>query len=62
VFVLVIVQNLLGGWGLDIPLVGALHGLNALALFAAALYAGRRLRASAPVAVEQVQARAATPV
>ena len=63
VFVLVIVQNLLGGWGLDIPLVGALHGLNALALFGAAIYAGRRLRASAAAAaVDEEHARAATPV
>ena len=62
VFVLVIVQTQLGGLGHDFPLVGALHGLNALALFGVAIYAGRRVRAAAPAAVEHEQAQAATPV
>jgi len=62
VFVLVIVQGQLGGLGHDFPLAGALHGLNALALFGAALYAGRRLRAAATVGVEQPKARTAAPV
>jgi len=62
VFVLVIVQGQLGGLGHDFPLAGALHGLNALALFGASIYAGRRLRAAAAVGIEQPQARAATPV
>ena len=62
VFVLVIVQGLLGGLGHDFTLAGALHGLNALALFAAAIYAGRRLRAATAAAVEQPEARTATPV
>ena len=44
------------------PLAGALHGLNALALFGAAIYAGRRLRAAAAVGVEQPEARTAAPV
>jgi hypothetical protein len=44
VFVLTVVQGQLGFLGHEIPAVGALHGLNALALFAAALYAGRRIR------------------
>jgi hypothetical protein len=61
VFVLVIVQTQLGGLGHDFPLVGALHGLNALVLFGAAIYAGRRLQAAA-VDVEQPTAHAATPV
>jgi hypothetical protein len=62
VFVLVIVQTQLGGLGHDFPLAGALHGLNALALFGAAIYAGRRPRAAAAVDVEQPKAHAATPV
>jgi hypothetical protein len=62
VFVLVIVQTQLGGLGHDFPRVGALHGLNALALFGVSIYAGRRLRAAAAVDVEQPKAHAATPV
>ena len=62
VFVLVIVQTQLGGLGHDFPLAGALHGLNALALFGVALFAGRRLRAATAAAVEQPEARTAAPV
>ena len=62
VFVLVIVQGQLGGLGHDFPLAGALHGLNALALFGGAIYTGRRLRAAAAAGVEQPEARTATPV
>jgi len=62
VFVLVIVQTQLGGLGHYFPLAGALHGLNALALFGVALYAGRRLRAATAAAVEQPEARTAAPV
>ena len=62
VFVLVIVQTQLGGLGHDFPLAGALHGLNALALFGVVLYAGRRLRAATAAAVEQPEARTAAPV
>jgi heme A synthase len=62
VFVLVAVQVLLGTFGHHFTLSGALHGLNALALFAAALYAGRRLRTAAAAAVEQSEARTAAPV
>jgi hypothetical protein len=62
VFVLVIVQTQLGGLGHDFPLAGALHGLNALALFGTSIYAGRRLRAATAAAVEQPEARTATPV
>jgi hypothetical protein len=62
VFVLVVVQGQLGGLGHDFPLAGALHGLNALALFGAAIYAGRRLRAAAAVGVEQPKAPTAAPV
>ena len=42
VFALTVVQGQLGFLGQDIPAVGALHGLNALALFTAALVAARR--------------------
>jgi hypothetical protein len=62
VFVLVVVQSQLGGLGHDFPLAGALHGLNALALFGVALYAGRRLRAVTAAAVEEPEARTAAPV
>jgi hypothetical protein len=62
VFVLVVLQGQLGFLGHEFPLSGALHGLNALALFGVALYAGRRLRAATPAAVEHEQARTATPV
>jgi hypothetical protein len=63
VFVLVVVQGQLGFLGHDFPLAGALHGLNALALFGAAIYTGSRLRAAeAAVAVEQPEARNAAPV
>jgi hypothetical protein len=62
VFVLVIVQGLLGGVAHNFTLAAALHGLNALALFASALYAGRRLRAATAAVLEQPEARTATPV
>lgn len=48
VFVLVVAQGQIGFLGHEFPLAGALHGLNALALFAAALYTARRLRTAAP--------------
>ncbi len=60
VFVLAIVQGQLGFLGHEIPVAGALHGLNALALFLGALYAGRRIRTAASTRVmaadEQVTA------
>ena len=63
VFALVVVQGQLGFLGHEFPVGGALHGLNALALFGVALYAGRRLpAAAAPAAVDEEHARAATPV
>ena len=61
-FLLVVVQGQLGELGHDLPLAGALHGLNALALFGAAIYAGRRLRAATAAAAEQPEARTAAPV
>jgi len=47
VFALVVAQGQIGFLGHEFPLVGALHGLNALVLFGVALYTGRRIR-SAP--------------
>ena len=47
VFVLVGVQATLGFSASDLPALGALHGLNALLLFATALFAGRRARVPA---------------
>lgn len=48
VFVLVVLQGQLGYLGHEIPAIGAVHGLNALALFGTALYAGRRVRTAPP--------------
>ena len=48
VFVLTVVQGQLGYLGHDFTAAAAVHGLNALALFGAAIYAGRRLRTAAP--------------
>ena len=62
VLALVVVQGLLGILGHEFTAAAAVHGLNALALFGVALYAGRRLRAATAAAVEQPEARIATPV
>ena len=48
VLLLVFVQINLGFAGPDLPALGALHGLNALALFSVAFYTGCRARAGAP--------------
>jgi hypothetical protein len=62
VFVLVVAQGQIGFLGHEFPLAGLLHGLNALALFAVALYAARRLRVTSAAEVEEPMPRAATPV
>ncbi|WP_203704517.1 hypothetical protein [Asanoa iriomotensis] len=49
VVMLAVVQGQLGYLGHDLPAAGALHGLNAIVLFLAALHAGRRVRAVAGV-------------
>ena len=56
VLVLVITQGQIGFLGHEFALAGALHGLNALALFGVALYTGRRIRTAAPngVAAEEL--------
>ena len=46
VFVLTVLQGQLGFLGHEIPGIGALHGLNALILFATALYAARGVQIS----------------
>jgi hypothetical protein len=62
VLALVVAQGQIGFLGHEFPLAGALHGLNALLLFATALYSGRRLRAATAVGVERPEARTAAPV
>jgi hypothetical protein len=57
---LVVLQVLLGGFGHGIPVLGALHGLNALALFAAALYTARRVRSVAPDPAAESKAHVTT--
>ena len=62
VFVLVVAQGQIGYLGHEFPLAGALHGLNALALFGVAIYTGRRVgagqRSDVSSAEERVQAPA----
>lgn len=49
VAVLLIIQVALGVYGHGLPALGLLHGLNAIALFAAAAYAGQRARRTTTV-------------
>jgi hypothetical protein len=59
----VVAQGQIGYLGHEFPFAGALHGLNALALFGAALYTGRRIRtAASSVVEEQPGVQAAAPV
>ena len=62
VLVLVIAQGQIGYLGHEFPLAGALHGLNALALFGAALYTGRRMRTAARSGDVAAEERVAAPV
>ena len=48
VLLLTVAQGQIGFLGHEFPLAGALHGLNALALFGVALYTGRRIRSAPP--------------
>jgi heme A synthase len=57
VLLLVVVQVSLGLLGHTIPVLGALHGLNALLLFSSAIYAARRGR---DVPSDEREARLAT--
>lgn len=63
VLLLVVVQVVLGIAGHGVPALGGLHGLNALLLFLAALYAGRRAGAAgaATSAATEPPARAEAP-
>jgi hypothetical protein len=62
VLALVAVQAELGFLAHEIAAVGLLHGLNAMALFVTALYAGRRMRTAAASKVSLPQERVATPI
>jgi len=52
ILLLVVIQVLLGLFSSGIPQLAILHGANALALFAAAVYAGRRVGAHSQVPAE----------
>lgn len=52
VLVLVVLQIVLGLMGPSVPIMGALHGLNALLLFSAAIYTARLGRTAAAPAAE----------
>jgi hypothetical protein len=60
VFLLVVVQILLGGFAHAVPALGAMHGLNALLLFTAALHTARRGRVVAATPAGEAQARHTT--
>jgi hypothetical protein len=60
VLLFVVLQVALGLLGHGVPALGALHGLNALVLFSAAIYAARRARAVAASPVVEPQERIAT--
>jgi hypothetical protein len=62
VLLLTVAQGQIGFLGHEFPLAGALHGLNALALFGAALYTGRRIRTAARSGNAAVEERVAAPV
>ena len=61
VFLLVIIQPNLGFAGHDIPALGALHGLNAMLLFAAALHTARRQRRMVASQTAEAHERLETP-
>ena len=62
VMLLVVVQVGLGLSADAAPALGALHGLNALMLFTAAIYAGVRVGRAAARSATQTRERQATPV
>jgi heme A synthase len=61
VVLLVVIQITLGMSGKSIPALGALHGLNALLLFSAAIHTGRRTRAVAAAPAAESLERVETP-
>lgn len=52
VLLVVVIQVLLGLFSHELPQLGMLHGVNALILFATALYAGRRVNSRTEVDAE----------
>jgi hypothetical protein len=58
----VVVQVMLGYSLADVPALGAVHGINALLLFTAALITARRARVRRPAADDVAAATASTPV
>lgn len=62
VLLLVAIQINLGFLGHGVPALGALHGLNALLLFSAAIYTARRVRVRAGSEAAEPRARVTTPV
>jgi hypothetical protein len=62
VLLLVVVQVALGMSTPAVPALGALHGLNALLLFSAAIYAGLRVGRTPARSATGVDERLATPV
>lgn len=60
VLLLVVLQVVLGIAGHSVPFLGALHGLNALLLFSAAVYAARRERTVAPSSTDVGEHRVPT--
>jgi hypothetical protein len=61
VLLLVITQILLGMFGHVVSALGALHGLNALLLFSAAVYTARRVRKAAQQPTLEAEEQLATP-
>jgi len=61
VILLVVAQATLGIAGHAIPVLGALHGLNALLLFSAAIYTGFRVRRVTTAPTPESHERVATP-
>ena len=62
IVLVLVAQGQIGYLGHELPFAGALHGLNALALFGAALYTGRRMRTAARSGDTAVEERVAAPV
>ncbi len=60
VLLVVVVQVNLGLFGHAVPAVGALHGLNALLLFSAALHTARRRRVVTPSPAVEAEVPATT--
>jgi heme A synthase len=58
----VVLQVMLGFSAADVPALGAVHGINALLLFTAALLTARRARVRRPAADDVAPATADTPV